>query len=384
MNDNSEFAIIAIGYNRLESIKRLLSSIFNTDYLGDKVDLIISIDNSGSNILIDYVKTLSWPHGKKTIVTHDKRLGLKKHVLKCGDFTKQYNYVCVLEDDLYVSPRFYEFAKQSIKYFNENKIIAGISLYSHQWHPYVNRPFMPIQDGYDIYLLQVASSWGQIWSKNSWENFTTWLEDKTDEYLHSDLMPSAVSNWSSKSWLKYHNRYLVDSNKYFIYPKYSLTTNFSDRGEHADVNTTYQVPLLLGKNNNLKLPEKIDDLLKYDSFFEYKSLSNYVGIKEDEIDISIYGNRKRKKRYLLTTEICNFKVIKSFGLKLRPIEANVVLNVSGSGIYLYDTTKKVNKLRLYNKNDVNRFLYEIKTESKKELLFASLHLYLKALLRKIA
>ena len=44
-------AIIIIGYKRRDSIERLLRSLERANYDGDTVDLVFSIDNSGTRIV---------------------------------------------------------------------------------------------------------------------------------------------------------------------------------------------------------------------------------------------------------------------------------------------------------------------------------------------
>ena len=53
-----------------------------------------------------------------------------------------------------------------------------------------------------------------------------------------------------------------------------------------------------------------------------------------------YGVRKNSggKRYWLTTRPAGYKVLRSFALELRPREANVLLDIPGQVIKLYDTT----------------------------------------------
>lgn len=378
-----KFAIVIIAYNRLQSLKRLIKSLNNADYLNDNIDLIISIDNSGENLINEYTETLNWPHGELLVISHPKRLGLKKHVLKCGQLTELYENICVLEDDLYVSPGFYSFAKQSIDHFKNFKDVAGISLYSHQWNPYTNRPFAAIEDKFDVFLLQIASSWGQIWSRDGWKNFMTWMIDKNDEDLHSPLLPSTVSNWSKKSWLKFHNKYLVDTGKYFIYPRQSLTTNFSDQGEHANVTSTYQVPLLINSKSHYNLPSTIEESTKYDAFFENKDIHKALSIKSEDISIDLQSKKEKWKRYVLTTEVYNFKIIESFGLKLRPIDLNIIFKIPGEQIFLYDTKYKIKNKNLNQINRIKRFIYDLKAETRYQYLQASLYLFCEAIAKKI-
>lgn len=379
--ESNKLAVVVIAYNRLTSIQRLIKSLVSADYLGEKVDLFISIDNSGNSVVADYANQIEWAHGELKIIVHQVRLGLKAHVLSCGSLVRDYDAVCVFEDDLYASPGYYTFAKQALLHFKELNGVAGISLYAHSWNPYVNRPFIPVNDGYDVFFLQVASSWGQIWSRASWSKFVKWMESRVDDDLHSDCLPKEVSNWSAKSWLKYHNKYLVDTNQFFVYPRESLSTNFSDTGEHAIENTVYQVPILTRPVASYRFPSTLEDGVQYDAFFENRSYANTLGLREDQLDVNFYGNREKKKRYLLTIERLGYKVVTSFGMKLRPIDLNVLLSIEGEGIYLYDTTVfESNRMRRFSK--IAKLLYDMRISSKKDLLLAVGYLYLMSLLKK--
>lgn len=378
----SRFAIVLIAFDRVQSVQRLWGSLLKSDYAGDHVDIIISIDNSGRDDVERFALAAHWPFGEKKVIAHKARLGLKSHVIACGELTNLYENICVLEDDLFVSPGFYRFAKAAIQSAETLPNIAGISLYKHQWNPYVNRPFIPIEDRYDVFLMQIASSWGQIWNKAAWQNFRLWMADRSDADLHSDRLPQEVSNWSSKSWLKYHNSYLAETGQYFLYPRKSVTTNFSDKGEHANVTTTYQVELFWDSVDCFRFPQKIEDAVKYDPFFELIGLTDYLGIREDELSVSFYGNKKRLGRYRLTLENLPFKKIRSFGLKLRPVELNVIAETPGNGVSLYDMSMPapVENLKFVEEKI---FTYQLKTEEKKMMLLSSLRLYGIALKRLI-
>lgn len=379
----SDFAVVVIAFNRLASLRRVIGSLLRADYLGDRVDLIVSIDNSGMDTLAEYARSVDWPYGEKRVIARPVRLGLKRHVIECGHLTNEYENICVLEDDLYVSPGFYSYARSVTKFCAKSNEVAGISLYAHQWNPYVDRLFGPIEDVHDVYLLKVASSWGQIWSRERWRDFVRWIDGKSDQDLVSESLPSAVSSWSPKSWLKFHNKYLVDTGKYFVYPRQSLTTNFSDHGEHARVNATYQVPILLGTKREYDLPNKVEELIRYDAFFENESVAASLGLDPNDVDISLYGNRRFTKRYRLTTDILNYRIVRTFALRLRPMELNVLLEIPGQGIYLYDMRTVERNPNSALRSRVNRFLYEVRSSSRNDFIVAGLSLYILSALRRI-
>ncbi|MDM0090582.1 MULTISPECIES: glycosyltransferase [unclassified Variovorax] len=383
MRTDRPLAIVVIAYNRVASLQRLISSLLKAEYKVGNVPLIISIDKSGDDAVERCAKDVVWPYGEKSIICHQERLGLKKHVLACGDLTKQYENICVLEDDLYVSPYFYEYGLQMLDVYGGERKIAGISLYSHQWNPYVDRPFSAIDDGCDIFALQIASSWGQIWSRGSWREFVDWLDGVDESELHSDSFPSEVANWSAKSWLKYHNKYLVETGKYFLYPKVSLTTNFSDVGEHAFGSSAYQVPLLMGEIRDYRRSEKFEDISRYDAFFENEALPRFLGLPSEMVDVSLYGNKIPTKKYLLTDESHPYAVVKSFSRNFRPMDLNVILGIAGNDIFLYDRSRVGEFRKMENRLMARKYLYEVRSSAKYLMLISALSLYIAAIRRKI-
>ena len=110
-------AIVVVTYNRPESLKRLLSSLINADYQEQNIPLIISIDYQNSNEhdkVVEIAKSFVWAKGPKLIVNHTENLGLRNHVLKCGDLVYDYGSIIMLEDDIFVSQQFYNYTAQTI------------------------------------------------------------------------------------------------------------------------------------------------------------------------------------------------------------------------------------------------------------------------------
>lgn len=337
----SKFGIVVIGYNRVDSIQRLMSSILAACY-SDTVDLIISIDNSGTDKVEKYAESINWPYGEKMIKTFPERMGLKNHVLTCGNYINEYGLdaLIVLEDDLFVAPDFYNFAKQAVNKYKTNPNVAGISLYSHSWNINADRPFNPIYKGYDVFCIQYPQSWGQVWMKEQWNEFYKWYEEKKFESLDKSKVPDNVLGWPETSWLKYHVEYCIDTNKYFVYPYQSLTTNYADAGMHYAFSTNkMQVQLSQGIKKTYVFPDELDDTSVYDSYYENTQLERILEIKKDNLEIDLFGKKKKYSsscRYLLTTVKREYKVVQSFGLQMRPWELNVIYKVPGNEIYLYD------------------------------------------------
>lgn len=367
------FAIVLVCYNRLDGLKRLLHSLDLADYdERNDIHLIFSIDNSGSNEIKKYAEEYNWRHGEKHIRTFESRQGLKKHIILCGDYTSEYDIVVVLEDDIYVSDSYYRYAYNAANYYWEEDNVAGISLYCFQknWLDWPLR-FEPRRVGdSDVYFLKVAQSWGQVWTKRKWLPFKEWFIHNSDFSENIDDVPNYLLTWPESSWLKYHDKYLIKTNKYFVYPYISYSTNFSDAGEHSRfITSDHQVELIYGKKNYIFTPFS-ESKVRYDQYMNPECLESYLGVDKNDLCVDLWGTKPpTDKRYLLTTNAMPYKVVKSFQLALRPIELSVIYGISGEGIYLYDTTVK-GRLKRFN-GKFNRYNYSVRTrESQKMLLFS--------------
>ena len=336
-------AIVAVGYNRPDSIEQLLHSLLRADYAGDQVDLVVSLDKGQrQQEIVSAAEKIEWPHGEKIIRAFSERQGLRAHIIQCGDLTNKYDAVVVLEDDLMVAPHFYSYVKQAIGRYADDPHIAGISLYKHQTHPGVNRPFEPAHNGFDVYMQQFAMSWGQCWTKAMWRKFRAWYnENEGKDLSEGNILPSYISHWNKQSWLKYYMRYIVENDKYFIYPYFSLTTNASDAGEHCRIpNNDFQVSMQEG-DMEYRFPS-FEQAVKYDVFFERVGIEDKVFPEmEGKKLLDLYGNRLNYEGadYLISTKALPYRVVKKAQLRYRPVEMNCLMPSDGEGIYVYDLKK---------------------------------------------
>lgn len=338
--ENNRIAIVAVAYNRELPLKRLLSSLEKAFYRDEKPTLIISIDKSNTDAVERFADNYSWPHGEKIVRKHEKNLGLRNHMMSLGEWFDQYDTIVVLEDDIVVSPSFYSYVREaSDKYFG-NDHIAGISLYGFATNYQTGLPFSPVKNEYDGYFMNCAMSWGEVWMKPQWQEFYDWYLNNLD-FGPSDNIPSRLFLWK-KSWLKYHTRYCIETNKYFLHPYVSLSTNCGDVGVHNVGSSNYlsQVPLQIGDKHNYRLPDTEKEAILYDGFFENKNIYKILGYSETELCVDINGEKANKGnlRYWLTTKRHNYKIVDSFAFSYRPIEMGVLNRQHGTDVFLYDTT----------------------------------------------
>src|SRR5690554_1902069 len=106
-------AIVVVAFNRPKSLYNLLTTISLAHFHEINIPLIISIDFIDSiehEEVIVIANAFKWKYGEKKIIQHTKNIGLKNHILLCGDLALDYGAVIILEDDLRVSPGFYTYA----------------------------------------------------------------------------------------------------------------------------------------------------------------------------------------------------------------------------------------------------------------------------------
>ena len=342
MNSDRNPAIVVVGYKRPLALKRLLTTIAQANYNGYRdIPLIISIDRGDCSETVRVARDFVWQYGIKRVIEHPQNLGLRQHILSCGDLTREYGAVIVLEDDLLVSPEFYHYTVKASAFYNDSPEIGGISLYSYDFNEYAETKFIPLEDGYDNYFIQTASSWGQAWTLEQWESFRQWYDADPCMLSIDKVAPRKLQEWSETSWKKYFIKYIIATNKYFMYPRISLSTNSGDRGTNHGGGGNFQVSLLMGsKQYNFSQLE--ESLSVYDSHYEIKaSCLKRVNSQLPDINFEcdFYGTKtfnNIQADYLLSIKECSAPLL-TYGLSLVPQELNVVFDLPGDCFSLGET-----------------------------------------------
>ena len=336
-----DIPIVVIGYSRPGALARLLHSISEANYRQD-VKLYISLDGgmgAGERGGVEEVRRVAeefdWKYGEKVLIQHDHNLGLREHVLSCGDLSTNHDALIVLEDDLLVSPRFYDFARSAYLFYRDDPKISGISLYHHAYNETAQFPFIPIADGTDVYFLQYASSWGQLWSKENWKNFREWYgQSKQKSANKHGILPPNIRLWPENSWKKHFIQYLVEKDKYFVFPRISMTTIFGDEGTNIRIRETFlQVPLWYGERP-FEFKNFNDSSAVYDTYCEIlpdrlKRLA--PNLAEEDFDVDLFGMKPSEA-------LSHKKIIsgrkssspeKMYGREMKPHEENLAREIPG-------------------------------------------------------
>ncbi|MCK4919700.1 MAG: glycosyltransferase family 2 protein [Bacteroidales bacterium] len=340
--------IVVVAFNRPNSLSRLLENLNTANYSQyTNVDVIISIDGGANTNVLKIAEEFQWNFGTKEIIYCKTNIGLKKHILQCGDLTRKFDSIILLEDDLVVSPEFYNYVTSALEFYKNEDYVAGIALYSYQYAETSFLPFQPIKDGFDNYFMQVPCSWGQAWTQKQWNKFRD-VDEKELEINENDRIPVVVKEWSQNSWKKIFFKYLVLSSRFFVYPYDSFSSNYADTGTNASENNNfYQVRLVHSINRDFNFSTINQTISLYDQYFEFIITSKTKHLFPDGFDektiIDTFGTKQLeifKGKKVLSTKPCNNPEI-SFSTSLLPIINNVIYKVQ-DGI-----------LSFSNKNDFN-------------------------------
>lgn len=348
--------IVAVGYNRVHSLQRLLESVEKA-YYEDAALLIISIDHGGSEDVLKFADEFHWSHGTKIVRTFEENQGLCSHLMQCIDYSVEYGAAIILEDDLYVSPYFYLFTKSAVNYYKNDPRIFEIALFSARWNVYANRKFEPVYNGMSAYAIRRNTSWGQCILGERWKEFRAWYENHEELESSMDL-PEVILSWKN-SWCKYVEYYFSKHDVFTIVPYVSYSTNFGDAGIHmGESDNAFQQPIVWGREDYRF--GAVEELVQYDIFFESIALKELLKERyQKPVCIDYYGMRKSYAGYdlCLSSVLLPYEVVDQYGLDLKPYELNVIDKIAGNDIWIYDLhqRKEVKKNR---KHHFRVFRYE--------------------------
>lgn len=328
-------AIVVVAYNRPAALARILKTIAQAEYGHyQDIPLVISIDKSDRTDVSTVAHEFNWTYGSKRVIERPKNLGLRNHVIACGDLTYEYGALILLEDDLLVSPEYYKYTVKALLFYASQPKISGISLYSYDFNEYAESRFSPIEDGFDNYFIQTASSWGQAWTAEQWQGFRTWYEDHSAFDGQCDRLPQKLLEWPERSWKKFFIKYMILNDKYFVYPRISLSTNSGVNGANHTGSLNYQVSLQLG-SKDYAFSQIENALAIYDSHYELDACSLKQlnsELRDIDFECDLYGTKSVdnvKATHLISIKDCD-RPVASYELSLVPQELNIAFGLSGS------------------------------------------------------
>ena len=190
--------IVLLAFDRPSSTIRCLNSLRAAFYPSEiQIPLHIRIDRhldgSENKQLLYAVHAYEWPFGEKTILVHEKHVGLREQWLSVpvNDVT------LILEDDIVVSPFYYHILLAMLR-GNSKKDQFGIALQKPQWQMGMNehgrwRRLDAITKLSPLFTFPAPATWGFVTFPNVWQRFVRWGRDFTRDGRYTE--GALTSKW---------------------------------------------------------------------------------------------------------------------------------------------------------------------------------------------
>ncbi|KAI0766953.1 hypothetical protein BD413DRAFT_696727 [Trametes elegans] len=243
--------------DRPRSLDRLLKSLTNARYFGDKLNLRINLEQTADAKTLGIADEFSWEHGSTFLHHRAIHGGLLTAVVESWFPHGNHSYGLILEDDVELSPLFYAYLKMSLlryrygKAQNRSPNLYGISLYQQknlELHPEGRHPFdaraafagAGLAHPHTPYLSQIPCSWGALYFPEHWREFHAFLAARLAEGvwpLAQPVVPRVRSNRWTRSWKRFFIELVFLRGYVMLYPNYpafvSLSTNHLEVGSHV-------------------------------------------------------------------------------------------------------------------------------------------------------
>ncbi len=334
--------IVISAFERLHSLKRLLISLEKALVaITPKIFIVVGKKEDNFQV-IQHAKKFVEKFNNAELILPSEKMSLVEQYYFVGDNFSKEDFI-ILEDDLWVSDSFYHFASEALSHYSQDEKIAGICLSSMSFNGYTKFPFIPIDDGTDVYYAQIPFYHGQAFTSKMWHGFKNWLERNENPNWQTPHLPHVFRSFPLDEYFPIMTLYLIESQKYFVFPRISYSVNFGDIGRHFNKTTSlFQFPLA-HKRNSFSFGKFSTSISVYDVYQEllpeiFKKENPML--KDFEFIVDINGGRSVSEldnipdeTYLLTTKPCKNKV-NGFSNQMKPLEENVLSSMNGEFISL--------------------------------------------------
>ena len=200
--DTYDLRIVVIVFNRPDSLLRLLHSLNEAIYDGDKVKLEVWVDRSVDGYLDKVtVKTANnylFKHGVYEVIPHSEHVGLFGQWISTWRPARDSSEIAVIfEDDITVSKYFYKYLKIVHEMYDPHPNINGYALQGYSMKHHVqNRSPLIGPNGSLVFLYPVLGSWGFSPSRDNWIHFQEWFISVCDNEAMDLYIPNNIaSKW---------------------------------------------------------------------------------------------------------------------------------------------------------------------------------------------
>lgn len=270
--------LIVITMDREESLKRLLDSLGKAHYGEDHVDLDIWIDRANDKPVHEGVlhacQTIDWKQGTKTVHKRAANAGLYQQWIYTWNITEETTeFAVILEDDLEVSPAFYQWLRVARAAYAQDSDVGAFTLQRSTLRPRqvkgVATGPLDISSEHPVFKYRLLGTWGFAPQRDTWVEFRKWFEEKTakgdqpyvdglvtTQWYKSQEKNGFAPNMWSQWWIKF-----VDEKGYFTVTGHlpdgtTLASNWRESGLHYSKNRpSADFPIFRGNDEQFVMPD---------------------------------------------------------------------------------------------------------------------------------
>jgi hypothetical protein len=149
-------------------------------------------------------------------------------------------------------------------------------------------------------------------------------------------LPENVRKWSDEVWEKIFYAFLLTTDRYLMFPRYSLSTDWGDPGVHMQKETEqYSHHSSLYHGSQFPGLKFEDSSNVYDQFYEIEPSRLKMlcpGLSTYDLEVDLRGTKDLdflESEYLISSRHCSSPE-KQWGRKLKPELNNLILDAEGS------------------------------------------------------
>lgn len=246
-NDPS-FQIIILTMDRFHALERLIQSLLASEYLDDKVDLIIRFDlpknptDEWRARVETFKANLNWNVGDVHVSMSEQNMGLRQAWLSAWRPSSPSERAIIFEDDIEVSPVWYKWIKGAHDNYASRDDIVGFSLQRQTLVPLKEKRENKIDDnGGRPFLYKLVGSIGYAPVASKWIEFLDFAECALANDMSVSTPELITSDWyraldKRTMWTQLFIYFCKHSNLYTLYafPSQSLAlaAHWREKGEH--------------------------------------------------------------------------------------------------------------------------------------------------------
>ncbi|XP_060065010.1 uncharacterized protein LOC132545346 [Ylistrum balloti] len=246
-----DLRVIVITYDRADSVERLLNSLNEADYLGDKVGIDVWIDRSKTGVVheetFSRASRFKFKHGILNVHKQSKHAGIYGQWMKTWNPSPQSKEIAViLEDDLTVSKYFYKWLKNVHTKYDSLSYINGYALQGYSMKHGGAAGQLRAPDENIVFMYPILGTWGFSPSRENWISYVKWYDQKSElpnfQPTVAGILPTLWYNSFIKKgktggmWSMWHIYHAWKFQERSIYPnlpgKCGLTINWKEAGLH--------------------------------------------------------------------------------------------------------------------------------------------------------